>query len=120
MAARANQIEEIDSAVSLKSKVKIERKNRWKGKKKHGQFIRQTKAVRTEDSWLWLRKGELKRETESLIALAKNQCIRMNLVKTKVDKNQDHPLCRVCKNSFESTDPIVSGLSELAHKEFKT
>ena len=50
-----------------------------------------TKEVRTGDSWLWLQKGELKRETESLIVAAQDHCNRKNK-KTKIDKSQDDPL----------------------------
>ena len=35
---------------------------------------------------LALQNGDLKRETESLIVAAQNQCIRTNLVKARIDE----------------------------------
>ena len=85
----------------------------------HGQYLRQTKEVRSEQSWVWLQNGDLKRETESLIVAAQNQSIRTNLVKAKIDKSQKDLLCRLCKKADESIDHVVSGCSKLAQKEYK-
>ena len=81
-------------------------------------FLRQTKEVRSDQCWAWLQNGDLKRETESLVA-AQNQSIRTNLVKAKIDKSQRDSLCRVCRKVDESIDCIVSGCSKLAQKEYK-
>ena len=79
--------------------------------------MRQTKEVRSEQSWVWLQNGDLKRETESLIVAAQNKSIRTNLVKTKIDKSQKDTLYRLCKKADESIDHVVSGCSKLAQKE---
>ena len=42
---------------------------------------RQTKEVRSKQSWVCLQHEELKRETESLIVAAQNQSVRTNLEK---------------------------------------
>ena len=80
----------------------------------YGHFLRQTKKVRSDQCWAWLQNGDLKRETESLIVAAENQCIRTNLVKAKIDKSQGDSLCRVCKKVDDSIDHIISGCSKLA------
>ena len=36
----------------------------------HGQYLRQTKKVRSDQCWVWLQNGDLKRERESLIVAA--------------------------------------------------
>ena len=59
--------------------------------------MRQTKEVRSDQCWFWLQNGDLKRETESLIAAAQNQSIRRNLVKAKIDKSQEDSLYRMCR-----------------------
>ena len=46
--------------------------------------LRQTKEVRSEQSWVWLQNADLKRETERLINAAHNQSIRTNLVIAKI------------------------------------
>ena len=80
--------------------------------------MRQTKEVRSDQCWVWLQNGYLKRETESLIVAAQNQSIRTSLVKAKIDKSQGDSLCRVCRIVDESMDHIVSGCSKLALKEY--
>ena len=85
----------------------------------HGQYLRQTKEVMSEQSCVWLQNGDLKRETESLIVAAQNQSIRTNLVKAKIDKSQKDTLCRLCKKADERIDHAFSGCSKLAQKEYK-
>ena len=81
--------------------------------------MRQTKKVRSDQCWVWLQNGDLKRETESLIVAAQNQSIRTNLVKARIDKSQGDSLCRMCRKVDESIYHIVSGCSKLAQKEYK-
>ena len=51
----------------------------------YGQYLRQTKEVRSDHGWNWLQNGDLKSETESLIVAAQSQSKRTNLVKAKID-----------------------------------
>ena len=75
--------------------------------------------LRSKYSWVWLQGGELKKEAESLIVAVQYQCIRTKLIKTKTDKSQNNPMYRLRKSASESIDPIVSGCSKLAQKEYK-
>ena len=100
-------------------KKKEKRLEDWEEKVLHGQYLRQTKEVRSDQCWAWLQNGDLKRETESLIVAAQNQSIKTNLVKAKIDKSQGDSLCRMCRKVDESIDHIVSGCSKLAQKECK-
>ena len=118
-AARGDKIDGLEAASVLK-KSKIEKRLKdWEEKVLHGQYLRQTKEVRSDQCWTWLQNGDLKRETESLIVAAQNQSIRTNLVKARIDKSQGDPLCRMCRKVDESIDHIVSGCSKLAQKEYK-
>ena len=64
----------------------------WEEKALHSQYLRQPKEGRSEQSWVWLHNGDLKRETESLIVAAKNLSIRTNLVQAMIDKSQKYML----------------------------
>ena len=72
------------------------------------QYLRQTKEVRCEGSWVWFLNRGLKRETDSLIVAAQNQSVRTNLVKARIDKSQKDMLCKLCKKADESIDHLVS------------
>lgn len=43
--------------------------------------------------WKWLKKGTLKKEIMSLQLAAKNQGLRTNAIKARMDKNQKDSKC---------------------------
>ena len=96
-AARGDKIDGLEDANVLKRSKKERRSKDWYEKVLHGQYLRQTKEVRSDQSWAWLQNGDLKRVTESLLVAAQNYSIRTNLVKEKIVKEQGDYLCRVCK-----------------------
>ena len=118
-AARGDKIDGLEAASILKKSKKEKRLKDWEEKVLHGQYLRQTEEVRSDLCWAWLRNGDLKRETKSLIVAAQNQSIRTKLVKAKIDKSQGDSLCRMCRKVDESIDHIVIGCSKLAQKEYK-
>ena len=90
-AARGEKIDGLEAATVLKSSNK-EKRLGWEEKVLHGQYLRQTKKVRSDQCWAWLQNGDLKRETESFIVAAQNQSINTNLVKARIDKSQGDSL----------------------------
>ena len=84
-AARVDKIDGLEAASVLKRSKKDKRLENWEENVLHGQYLRQTKEVRSDRCWAWLQNGDLKREAESLIAAAQNQSIRINLVKAKTE-----------------------------------
>ena len=64
----------------------------------------------------WLKKGNLKREIESLIIAAQNNPIRTNYVESKTDKMQETYSCILCGDRDETTNHIISKCSKLAQK----
>ena len=54
-----------------KSRLREERHQRYLAKPLHGQFFRSTEKGRDDKSWLWLKNGKLKKETEGLIIAAR-------------------------------------------------
>ena len=117
--ARGDKIDGLEAGSVLKRSKKEKRLEDWEEKVLHGQYLRQTKEVRSDQCWAWLQNGDLKREIESLIVAAQNQSIWTNLIKAKVDKNQGDSLCRLRRKVHESINHIVSRCSKLAQKEYK-
>ena len=108
-----------ESVDEFKKRRAAERKERWIEKPMHGHFIRQTKDIADDMSWIWLRSGALKRETESLITAAQYQCIRTNYIKARIDKIQENSLCRMCRQKEETVMHIICECKKLAQKEYK-
>ena len=80
LGARRDKIDGLEaSSVSKRSK-KVKGLEDWEGKVLPGQYLRQTKEVRSDQYWTWLQNGDLKRKTESFIMAAQNQSVRKNLV----------------------------------------
>ena len=96
-----------------------ERKENWKEKVLHGQFIRQTEGIAGEERWKWLKNSGIKRETETLILAAQEQAIRTNLIKAKIDKTQEDSRCRMCGKVDETINHLISECSKMAQKEYK-
>ena len=73
-----------------------------------------------DKTWTWLRKGNFKRETKSLLIAAENHAIRTNHIKARIDKTQQNSKCRLCGDIDETINHIISECSKLAQKEYKT
>ena len=72
-----------------------------------------------QKTWTWVRKENLKRETESLLIAAQDNAIRTNHIKARIDKAQQNSKCRLCGDRDETINHIISECSKLAQKEYK-
>ena len=63
--------------------------------------------------------GFFKKETEGLILAAQGQVLRTNSIKYTINtcKTSETPLCRLCGDSTETVQHIVSGCRKLAQRE---
>ena len=101
-------------------KTRRERRTKsWHEKTLHGQFIRETEKVADKQSWSWLKQGDLKRETESLIFVAQEQALRTNAIKAGIDKQNISPACRMCGYASEGVTHITSTCQKLAQTRYK-
>ena len=73
-----------------------------------------------EKTWTCLRKGNLKRETESLPIAVQNNSIRTNHIKARIDKTQQKSKYRLCGDRDETINHMISECGKLAQKEYKT
>ena len=52
---------------TMNNRMTITRKQKWEGKQLYGRFKRLINNISHDKTWTWLRKGNFKRETESLL-----------------------------------------------------
>ena len=69
---------------------------------------------------MWLRKGNIKRETEYLQIASQNNAITTDHNKSRIDKTQQNSKCRLCGDRDETINRIISECSKLELKEYKT
>jgi hypothetical protein len=83
-----------------------------------GQFPRSLdeKLVDKEQSYQWLKFGDIKGETESTIVAAQNRAISTNYFKRKILKEESR--CRLYKEYEETIDHLTLGCPILANNEY--
>ena len=84
------------------------RKQKWEKKQLYGRFKRLINNISHQKTWTWLSKGNLKRETESLLIAAQDNAIRTNNIKARIDKTQQSSKYRLCGDRDETINHIVS------------
>ena len=86
----------------------------------HGQFPRNLdeKLVDVEQSYRWLKSGDIKGETESTIVAAQDQVICTNSFKNKILKQEIESKFRLCKQHEETIDHLTSGCPNLVKNEY--
>ena len=85
----------------------------------HSQFLRQSKDLSSNDSWQWLQRGELKKETEGMIMAAQEQALRTRYIQRAIDGNNISPKCRKYKQKDETINHIVIECPELRENQNK-
>ena len=103
----------------MDNRMTITSKQKLKGKHLYGRFNRLINDISNEKTWTWLKKGNFKRETESLLIAAQNNAVRTNHIKARIDKTQQNSKCRLCSDRDETINHIITECSKLALKEYK-
>ena len=98
----------------------ITRKQKWEEKQFYRRFKQLTSEISREKTWSKLIKGNLKRKTDSLLIAARNNAIKTNQIKVRIDKTQQNSECRLCGDRDETINHIISECSKLAKNEYKT
>ena len=81
---------------------------KWEGKQLYGRFKRLVNNISHQKTWSWLRKGNLKSETESLLIAALDNAIRTNHIKARIDVTQQNSKCRLCSERDETINHLIS------------
>ena len=86
----------------------------------HGQLSRNfdEKLVDIEQSYRWLKSGDIKGETESTTVAAQDQAISTNYFKNNILKEEIKSKCRLYKQHEETVDHLTSGCPILAKNEY--
>ena len=86
----------------------------------HGQLPSNSdeKLVDIEQSYRWLKSGDIKEETESKIVAAQDQAISTNYFKNKIFKEEIDSKCPLCKQHEETNDHLTSGCPILTKNEY--
>ena len=71
-----------------------------------------------EQSYRWLKYGDIKGETESTIVAAQDQTIRTNYFKNKILKKEIESKSRLCKQHEETIEHLTSGCPTLAKNKY--
>ena len=71
---------------TLYNSTEITSKQKWEEKQVYECFKRLTHDISHKKTWTWLRKGNLERETESLLIAAKKIPIRTKHIKASINK----------------------------------
>ena len=108
-----------DTDNTIDERMTTTRKQKWEGKQLYGHFKRLINNISHQKTWTWLRKGNLKKETESLLIATRGNAIRTNHIKARIDKTQQNSKCRLCGDRDETINHIISECSKLAQKEYK-
>jgi len=95
-------------------------KERWHGKMMHGQLPSKLdeKLVDIEQSYRWLKSGDINGETESTIVEAQDQTISTNYFKNKIFKEEIESKCRLCTKLEKTIEHFTSGCPILAKNEY--
>ena len=91
----------------------------WQSKPMHGQFPRQTKDLSSNDTWQWLRRGELKKETEEVIMAAQDQALRARYIQRGIDGTNISHKCRKCNQKDETINRIGTECPAIAQNQYK-
>ena len=95
----------------------ITKKQKWEEKQLYKLCKR---LINITQEKTWLRKGNFKSLTESLLITAENNAKRTNQIKARIDKTRQNSKCRLCGDRDEMISHKISECSKLAQKENKT
>ena len=117
------------ATINIKKTVRPEEVNRmqinareqaWKEIRMYGKYIGDMPvAIDKDQTWGWLKNGDLKACTEALICAARDQALKTNYVTHHIDNTLETPLCWLCGEKGESISYIVSECKMLALREYK-
>ena len=80
----------------------------------HGQFLRQTNDLSSNDTWQRIQRGKLKKETKGMIVVAQDQALITRYIQKAIDGTNTSPKCRKCSQNDKAINHIASECKALA------
>lgn len=107
---------------AIKKKISSNIQAKWTRKPMFGQYPRRLmeENLSKSRSVLWLTRGHLKVETESLIVAAQDQALATRYRIVKIHGIPGPIKCRMCEQFDETIDHVVGGCPTLAKKDYLT
>ena len=96
-----------------------ERTKDWKEKPLHGQYPRLVADADNKKTYLWIKNGYMKKETEGMLTAAQDQALPTRWRKKHIEKQIETSLCRLCGEREETTFHILSECGKIAPTEYK-
>ena len=105
--------------LEFKNGIQMEHENAYRNKALHGRYFGATDDVGDSESWEWLIRSGLKKETEEMMMAAQEQALRTRNIRKVIDKEKISEICRMCGEREETVAHIVSECKKLAQIEYK-
>ena len=82
-------------------------------------FQATNKDISREKTWTWLRKGNIKIETENLLIAAQNYAIRTNYINARTEKTQQNSEFKLCGDREETVNRKISERNKWVQGKYK-
>ena len=104
----------------MKAKVAEALKKKWENKVTHGQYLGgiNRQLIHDEETFFWLKKGDLKAETESEIVAAQDQALHTKYYGKKILKIETDRKYRLCQQFDETIDNIITACPILTKEQY--
>jgi len=112
-------VEEDESGKEYKKRRMVERKDKIKNKQIHGRVLGDMEKVGTKETWQWLQSGYLTKSMEGFIMAAQEQALRTRWFRSRIQKEDVSPKCRLCEVEVETVRHLSSGCTKLSKGPYK-
>jgi len=115
--ATEDNLQEPSTKQTLRDIQEKTHEEKWKKKVIHGKYFNDVEALKIAD-YSWLKKAQLKKETEALIMAAQENSLRLNYIKFTVDHTINSGTCRMCHQYNETVQHVLCGCPKMAKIEY--
>ena len=106
---------EEEESDAFKKYLNEEKRSQFLEKRLHGRFLKDTEKVSTERTSQQLKRGHLKKETETMVSAAQEQKLHVKSVNNHINGQDVSQMCRLCGESSETVMHLSSGCPALAN-----